>query len=673
METTSPRVRRKILRSMILVRAFEDRLTALAREGGRLAGIQILSVGQEAGAAAVLVLRDEDVLVSNHRNHAHLLARGTDPGALMAEIMGKATGVNRGKSGTLHLIVPEVNALMTSTVVGAGPPMAVGAGFAQQYRGEGGITAVFFGDGAAAEGSVHEAMNLAGVWKLPLLFVCENNRWAGAQRLDVHLAGGSVAARAASYGMPAETVDGNDADAVYETAARLAAGVRAGRGPALLELQTYRMHGHSEADPQLYVDRKELEAWALRDPIQRYVARLVEEGILSASAVEAMRREATTTVERAVAFAEESPAPPPEEALEHVWTRPRRSAGEVAPSPGDVSAPRASPTSCGARRRLVGGQAVNEALAVAMELDEDVFLAGEGVGVSIHPNPMGPIHGLLQRFGPRRVRDTPVSEAAIAGLGVGAATLGLKPVVEVMFFPFVTLASDMLVNHAAKLHFLSGGRTSVPLTVRVKAGIGFQSGCQHSHNLEAWLAHSPGLKVVWGSNPADMKGLLLSAIFDPDPVVVVEDLGLYRVEGEVPEGDVRVPLGRATVARAGNDVTVAAYGAAVRTALRAAEALREEGVGVEVLDLRSLVPLDRDAVLASVARTGRFVMVHEATRFCGFGAEVAAMVAEEAFGELKAPVRRVAAPDAPVPFAACQERFHKPGPERVAAVVRSVL
>jgi len=682
METTSPQLRRKILRSMILVRAFEDRLTALAREGGRLAGIQILSVGQEAGAAAVLALRDEDVLVSNHRNHAHLLARGTDPGALMAEIMGKATGVNRGKSGTLHLIVPEVNALMTSTVVGAGPPMAVGAGFAQQYREEASITAVFFGDGAAAEGSVHEAMNLAGVWKLPLFFVCENNRWAGAQRLEVHLAGGSVAARAVSYGMPAETVDGNDADAVYETAARLVEGIRTGGGPALLELQTYRMHGHSEADPQLYVDPDELEAWALRDPIQRYVARLVEEEVLSASDVDTLRREATRTVEQAVAFAERSPEPLPEGALEDVWSRPLRRAREpqegrkprgTPRAPEALSVPRPPSTPGGAGRRLVGGQAVNEALAVAMELDEDVFLAGEGVGVSIHPNPMGPIHGLLQRFGSRRIRDTPVSEAAIAGLGVGAATLGLKPVVEVMFFPFVTLASDMLVNHAAKLHFLSGGRTSVPLTVRVKAGIGFQSGCQHSHNLEAWLAHAPGLKVVWGSNPADMKGLLLSAIFDPDPVVVVEDLGLYRVEGHVPEGDVRVPLGEASVARAGNDVTVAAYGAAVSTALRAADALEQEGVSVEVLDLRSLVPLDRDAVLASVARTGRFVMLHDATRFCGFGAEVAAMVAEEAFGELKAPVRRVAAPDAPVPFAVSQERFHKPGLERVVAAVRSLL
>lgn len=322
-------------------------------------------------------------------------------------------------------------------------------------------------------------------------------------------------------------------------------------------------------------------------------------------------------------------------------------------------------------RELTGGQAINEALTLAMAGDERVFLAGEGVGVSIHPYP-GPTHGLLERFGRRRVRDTPVSEAAIAGLAVGAATLGLRPVIEVMFFPFITLASDMLVNHAGKLNYLSGGKTPVPLTVRVKGGR-VQAGCQHSHNLEAWIAHAPGLKLVWGSKPADLKGLLLSAIFDPDPVIVVEEPSLFGRRGEVPQGDVRVPLGRAAVARPGTDVTVAAYGAAVHTALDAAATLEEEGVSVEVVDLRSLVPLDRDAILRSVARTGRFVVLHEATRFCGFGAELAAMVAEEGFADLKAPVRRVAAPDTPGPFAPGQQAFHRPDVGNLVAAVRSVL
>jgi pyruvate dehydrogenase E1 component beta subunit len=344
-----------------------------------------------------------------------------------------------------------------------------------------------------------------------------------------------------------------------------------------------------------------------------------------------------------------------------VWSEPAGEAGEKVES---AETP--------AMRTLYGGQAVNEALAVAMDQDDRVFLAGEGVGVSIHPNPLGPTHGLLDRFGKERVRDTPVSEAAIAGLAVGAATMGLLPVVEVMFFPFFTLASDMLVNHAAKLRYLSGGKTPVPLTVRVKGGR-VQAGCQHSHNLEAWIAHSPGLKLVWASNPADMKGILLSAIFDPDPVIVVEDMALYWRQGEAPEGDVRVPLGCASVTRKGSDVTVATYGMGVHSALQAAETLDEEGISVEVLDLRTLVPLDKEAVLRSVSHTGRFVALHEANRFCGFGAELASLVAEEGFGELKAPVRRVAAPNTPVPFAPSQEAFYRPGPSQLIAAVRSMV
>ena len=316
------------------------------------------------------------------------------------------------------------------------------------------------------------------------------------------------------------------------------------------------------------------------------------------------------------------------------------------------------------------GQALNQALALALESDQSVFIAGEGVGVSIHQDPNMPTHGLLERFGDRRVRDTPVSEAAIAGLAVGASAMGLRPVVEIMFFPFITLASDMLVNHAAKLRYMSGGKSSFPLTVRVKAGVGFGAGSQHSHNLEAWMAHSPGLKLVWPSNPADAKALLLGAIFDPDPVIVVEDMMLYWMRGEVPEGDNRQAPGRARVVRPGTDCTLVAYGAALYTALKGAEMAAAEGIGCEVIDLRSLVPLDKQCLLESVRRTGRLVIVHEANRFCGYGAELAAIAAEEAFEALKAPVRRVAPPSIPVPASPDQERFFKPSSEAVAAAIK---
>ncbi len=308
-----------------------------------------------------------------------------------------------------------------------------------------------------------------------------------------------------------------------------------------------------------------------------------------------------------------------------------------------------------------------------MKNDETVFLAGEGVGVSIHQDPNAATHGLLEKFGPQRVKDTPVSEAAIAGLAVGAACMGLRPVVEIMFFPFITLASDMLVNHAGKLRYMSGGKSSFPLTVRIRAGVGFGAGSQHSHNLESWIAHSPGLKIVWPATPADAKGLLLSAIFDPDPVIVVEDLMLGRMPGEVPPGDIRTPLGKARMALPGTDCTIVAYGAALYTVMAALKPLSDMGISCEVIDLRSLVPLDKACILDSVRKTGRLVVVHEANRFCGFGAELAAMVAEEAFDILKGPIKRVGAPQIPVPAAPTHEKIFKPGPEAVVSAVRGAM
>ncbi len=319
------------------------------------------------------------------------------------------------------------------------------------------------------------------------------------------------------------------------------------------------------------------------------------------------------------------------------------------------------------------GQALGQALDLALNMDETVFVAGEGVGTSIHLDPNLPTFGLLDKYGARRIKDTPVSEAAIAGLAVGASAMGLRPVVEIMFFPFITLASDMLVNHAAKLRYMSGGKSSFPLTVRVKAGVGFGAGCQHSHNLEAWIAHSPGLKLVFPSNPADAKGLLLSAIFDPNPVVFVEEMMLYWMQGEVPEGDVRIPLGKAAVVRPGTDCTVVTYGGAVHTALQAAGVLAEAGISLEIIDLRTLVPLDEDCMLDSVRKTGRLIVMHDATRFCGFGAEIAAIAAEKAFDALKAPIMRVAAPNIPVPVSPPQEAVYKPGADRVIAAARILM
>ncbi len=324
-------------------------------------------------------------------------------------------------------------------------------------------------------------------------------------------------------------------------------------------------------------------------------------------------------------------------------------------------------------QQLGMGQAVHQALREEMMRDARVFIAGEGVGVSIHDNPMLPTAGLLKEFGPKRVRDTPVSEAAIAGLAVGAAAAGLRPVVEIMFNPFFTLASDMIVNHAAKLRYLSGGKSTFPLVVRMKSGAGFGAGCQHAHNLEAWVAHCPGLKVVMPSTPADAKGLLKSAIRDDNPVVFIEDMMLYFAPGPVPEGEHLAPIGKADVKRPGRDVTVVTWSKMLGVALNAASRLEQEGIEAEIVDLRTLSPLDKETVLTSVHKTGRLVVLHEATRTGGFAGEVAAVVMEEAFSSLKAPLRRVTGPDIPVPVSPPLERFYIPDEEKLIAAIREIL
>lgn len=324
-------------------------------------------------------------------------------------------------------------------------------------------------------------------------------------------------------------------------------------------------------------------------------------------------------------------------------------------------------------QQLGMGQAVNQALREEMIRDPNVFIAGEGVGVSIHDSPMLPTHGLLEAFGPKRVRDTPVSEAAIAGLAVGAAEAGLKPIIEIMFNPFFTLASDMIVNHAAKLRYLSGGKSSFPLVVRMKSGAGFGAGCQHSHNLEAWVAHCPGLKVVMPSTPADAKGLLKSAIRDPNPVIFIEDMMLYFAPGPVPSGEYLIPIGKADVKRPGRDVTVVTWSKMLGVAMGAAEKLAAEGIEVEVVDLRTLAPLDKKTILASVRKTGRLVVLHEASRTGGFAGEIAAVVMEEAFASLKTPLRRVTGPDVPVPASPPLERFFIPDEERLMEAVKEIV
>jgi acetoin:2,6-dichlorophenolindophenol oxidoreductase subunit alpha len=310
----------EMLHFLILSRRFEEALTELCKIEGKIPGMMILCTGQEAvGAGVVAALRPEDVIITNHRSHAHLLAKGADPKVLMAEIYGKRTGCNKGKSGTLHLALPEIGAPCTSTVVGAGPPIAVGRAFAQQYRNEPAVTVCFAGDGATDEGSFHEALNLAGLWRLPVIFVCENNLYAGAQRLEEHTRIENIADRAAGYGMPGVVVDGNDAPAVYTAALDARARAAAGDGPTLIECKTYRWRGHGESDPQHYQPKEEIAAWRARCPVARLRDAMRTRGLIGAEDLSAMETKVNALVQEAIRFAEESAYPEPREALEDVY------------------------------------------------------------------------------------------------------------------------------------------------------------------------------------------------------------------------------------------------------------------------------------------------------------------------------------------------------------------
>lgn len=311
---------KEMLRSMMLSRRFEETLTGLCRQEGKIPGMMILSTGQEAvGSGVCAALDPKDAVISNHRSHHHLLAKGADPRTLMAEIYGKKTGCNKGKSGTLHLAVPEINAICTTTVVGGGPPIAAGVAFALQYQKQDAISVCFFGDGAANEGSIHEAMNLAALWRLPLIFVVENNLYAGAQRYNEHTRIPDLATRAKGYGMAGDVVDGNDAPAVYIAARKARENALAGGGPTLLECKTYRWRGHGETDPQHYQPKDEIAEWRKKCPILRLQGLMLADGLITEDEVRDMDEDVAALVDAAVRFAEESPFPEPKEALDDVW------------------------------------------------------------------------------------------------------------------------------------------------------------------------------------------------------------------------------------------------------------------------------------------------------------------------------------------------------------------
>ncbi|MCI0398121.1 MAG: thiamine pyrophosphate-dependent enzyme [Chloroflexi bacterium] len=641
------------------MRAMEERAEELYR-AEKTVGRIYTGRGQEAiSVGSAYALGPADALAPLYRDMGAHLVRGVTAREIFSQYLGRAESSNRGKDSGLHLIAPErgIAVSMISNLT-ASLPVAVGLALAFQLRQEPRVAITYFGDGSTSTGSFHEGVNFAATRRLPVVFVCENNQWALSTPNHKQFALERLADRALGYGIAGVQVDGNDVLDVYAKTKEAVEQARRGDGPAFIEAVTMRMQGHSVTDPAQYVPKEMLAEWQARDPIDRFGRFLREQGALDDEQEEDIGRQLAEEIDEAVAYAESQPFLPAGEAVRGVYK---------------VETPTATPPPppAGPTRELTYRAAVREALLEVMERDERVFILGEDVEY-------GGVYGItrefLERLGPERILDTPIAEIAIIGAATGAALAGLRPVAEIQFADFIAPAMDLLVNMTARYHYRT--ETPVPLVIRAPAGAILtphgSTGPFHSQNPEAWFAQSPGLKIVVPATPYDAKGLLLAAIADPDPVLFLEQKGLYNDKGPVPAGEYLVPLGQARLAREGSDLSIITYGAMVPQALLAAGLLAAEDVSVEVLDLRTLVPLDEEAVLATARKTGKVLIAHEATRLAGFGAELAALVAEKAFDYLDGPIVRVTAPDAPVPATLPLAEFHLPNAEKIAAAGREL-
>ena len=641
-------MRLSMFRLQVEIREAEQRAYDLFLQN-LVKGTSHLSLGQEAVAAGfAAAMKPGDLTFCTYRGHAHTLARGVPVERVLGELMQRDNGFMRGKGGSMHLTSVEHGVMGSYAIIGAHLPIACGAAWRAQYKGEKDVTVCFFGDGTTNIGAFHEALNFAAVWKLPVVFVCENNLYMEYTPIgDVIPVEHPAASRASAYGLEPILVDGQDADAVYRAAMTAYDRARAGGGPSLIECKTYRYSGHSRADPAKYRPHGELERWKERCPIKIYRERLKQFGITESviagiEADVAGRRRRHREVQGLA-----DPA-----ARHHHHRRLRRWRLGMA--------------------ELTYRDAVARGIAQEMARDPDVVFLGEDIGAA--GGVFKTTVGLYEQFGPLRVRDTPISEQAILGAAMGAAMTGLKPIAEIMFSDFFAVCFDYIANEFPKSRYMSNGQLKCPLVVRTGNGAGSRFGAQHSQSVENWAMMIPGLKVVAPSTPRDVIGLMAAAVRDPDPVIFFEHKSLYATKGEVPDGEIVDTLGTASIVRPGKDATIVALALMVPRALEAAERLQSQhGIDCEVIDVRSLVPLDTQTILGSVAKTHRLFTVEENPRLCGWGAEIVSIVADEAFYDLDGPPVRITTPHLPLPAADTLEDAVLPTVDRIAKRVERCL
>src|ERR1043166_3972478 len=678
----------QLYRRMLLIRLCEERLAKSHQRGYTHAACHTY-VGQEAIAVGVCAhLNVADQIFSTHRGHGHALAKGLEPKQLFAELYGRVTGCSRGRGGSMHLFAPEVGLMGTSGIVGPSLLQAVGAAYSFKLLKSKNMAVTFFGDGAVNNGAFHEGLNMAAIWRLPVLFVCENKHFATEVPFAYSAANPSVADRGAAYGLPAVALDGNDVLAVSEAAREAVKRARNGGGPALMECKTYRTRPHAEGMGDFdYRTREEVDQWKTRCPIAAFKEHLLRNRLADAAALAGIETEVAQAVEEAHKFAENSPLPPKESATEHVFAEPKPGARPSSAAATAALAASSDPAQAlfrsnsaaagdsraptGTDRVITYMKATLEGLTEEFAKNPRIFVLGEGIGK--RGGNFATTSGLFEKYGPERLCDTPICERGFVGLACGAAMSGTRPVVDFMFADFVLDAAGEIINQIAKIQYMSSGRLKMPVLLRGCIGIGHSAATHHSGSYYSIFAHVPGLRVVVPSTPRDAKGLLKTALNCDDPVLFLEHRELFSVKGPVPAEEYYLEFGKASVLREGKDVTVVALALMAHKAMKACETMAAEGISVELIDPRTVAPLDIETILRSVAKTGRLLIVDESFGPCGIGAEIAAQIVDRGFDQLDAPIRRLNGAHTPTPYSPSLERAVVPDVENIAKAVRDLV
>jgi len=648
---------RQLYRTMQVIRQTEEEL-ARCHQRGLIHGACHTYVGEEAIATGVCAhLTQQDVVFSTHRGHGHALAKGMPPRQLMAELFGRSTGCSHGRGGSMHLFAPEIGMMGTSGIVGPCILQACGGGYSSKLLQNGTVAVAFFGDGAVNNGAFHEGLNMASIWKLPVIFVCENNQFATEVPFSYSSGNPSVGERGAAYGMPGYELDGNDVVEIFQTAGEAIARARDGGGPTLIECKTYRTRPHAEGMGDFtYRTQDEVAAWKARCPLLRLKESAGEDLETQFALIE---EDVRKQVQEAREFAESSPLPDPITATDHVYAEPR------------VPSYPSSPSASNGNREISFVEATREVLDQMMADNPGIFVMGEGIGE--RGGNFTTTLGLYEKYGKDRLCDTPICERGFVGLGCGAAMTGTRPVIDFMFIDFINDAFGETINQIAKIQYMSSGRLKMPIVLRGCGGIGHSAATHHSGMYHSIYTHIPGLQVVLPSTPYDAKGLFAYALQSDNPVLFLEHRELMATKGIVPEEYYEIPFGQARIARSGSDATVVALALMVQHAMRAADELSQEGLSIEIVDPRTVSPLDLDTILQSVAKTGRLLIVDEAFGPCSLASEIAAQVADAGFDDLDAPIKRLNGAFVPTPYSPSLEKAIVPQVEHVIQSIRELL